>query len=328
MSATMPLTLERALKILGAGGLGDLRESDLPSLRRRAAKRWHPDRIASMKPPEEVIEVFAENFRLIDDAIELVHAHLRGNPSGNSSSKTPPAPEDVLRANAHELQARLREVWPEVKAKGYKRRDEEVVISGGYTVDEILKQELSEDIPMVAMIALSYAMTFLVGLCFVPVMIALSVPGFGFWEILAILIGAAPAVYLLAGFIALLPMSRLWLPQRFTNVVSALIEQILEIHQEIVEYCDNRHNAGLAFLISTPLWIARNLQRLVFFPIYTLAGACFSEQRLGRIVSREPRYAGIFESYAEILLSSDPATLDSDDLQNLAHLYNELSTPD
>ncbi|MBW4475663.1 MAG: hypothetical protein KME54_02020 [Tolypothrix brevis GSE-NOS-MK-07-07A] len=71
-------TLQEALLLLEISNLDRVVQSDLPLIRRKAFKRWHPDTIAHTNPSQETVKRYERNFRLIDQAIAMVEAYLRG----------------------------------------------------------------------------------------------------------------------------------------------------------------------------------------------------------------------------------------------------------
>lgn len=322
------LTLQDVQRILEIRNLDDLTDKDITQLRRRAQKRWHPDTIAHTKPSKEQEALYAENFSLINDAVELLRAYLSGDfEAGQQYSEeyqasTPESPAEVIRRNAPTMQDMLTRVQSEVKETHYKVEEASVTLSAGFLVKDMLKSDLDDNIlvvcvmsmygfawmsllPLAAIGIVGTANEFLAGLLVIPFMLV-------------------SFVHQICCILGIIPLSRYWLPAKVVNFIIPWINfgNLFYIFLAIFS------NFGcIAFFMGLPFLIIRAIVTLVkwliFAPLYAIASIIWGEKRFG-VIEQSVRYmAGVADWYVTKLITTEPSELETEELFVLSHLYDE-----
>ncbi|NES43097.1 J domain-containing protein [Moorena sp. SIO2C4] len=322
------LTLQDVQRILEISNLDDLTDKDITQLRRKAKKRWHPDTIAHTKPSKEQEALYAENFNLINDVVDLLRAYISGDfQAGQQYSEdyhasTPESPVDVIRRNAPTMQDMLTRVQHEVKETQYKVEESSVTVSDGFLVKDMLKSDLDDNILVVCVMSM-YGFVWISLLPFMAISIVLSVN-----EVLGVLLFiplmCVSIIHPICCILGIIPLSRYWLPVKVVNFIIPWINfgNIFYIFIAVFS------NFGcIAFFIGLPFLIIRMIVTLVkwliFAPLYAIAIMIWGEKRFG-IIKQNVRYmAGVADWYVTKLITTDPSQLETEDLFALSYLYDE-----
>ena len=111
------LTFDKAIELLEISNISRISINEILELKRRARKRWHPDKVAHLKDPE-ITKEYTLKFQQIEDACQLVSAYINGTyQAGEAFSSTNrhhsiyEEPEEVIRKNANNIQNTLKALW-------------------------------------------------------------------------------------------------------------------------------------------------------------------------------------------------------------------------
>jgi hypothetical protein len=319
------LTLQESLKLLEIINLDRIKEEDLIHIRRKAQKRWHPDTIAYTKPPPETVKRYERNFALIDVAVAIVGAYLKGNlhpttqsPKNYKTTHSVP-PEEIIRQNASTMQETLRSHWNKIKKIRYKFYEETVILSEGFRLKDLLKQDLRDNVPVICIVSLlSGAIFFLIIMTLLAFLtdespfVMSSV--YGIWGIQA-----------LSCVVGFLPLSRFWLPIKVSNFIAFFINLGIFFQLGVAKLTPR---CGCLLMIAIPMlitiYLAYIVKWVVLLPLYGLSGFILGDHRIGKIEKKKRYYAGLADWYIEELINGNPGKFTAQQLFDLSHLYSEL----
>jgi len=317
----------RAIEILEISDINCITDSDWITIRRRAKKRWHPDKILHLKPEPEVVRRYQENFALIEEAITFLKSYIAGDyTTGESTSRqyqqtTHENPEHIIRRNAPEMQETLKKVWGKVKQNRYKFSEEIQVVFSGNLFKDLLKQDLQDDMPFFS-ISSFFSGWVLVGFLTLIPLFALPKDSSSQKIVLATLI-CLWIVQAVACILGLLPLSRFWLPQKISDGVIYLINVGIRFLAFADQTGLNRiWIIGLYF--SLPVIFARVVQAIIITPLYWIVSLIIGNRTFGKIEQRGKYYAGLADWFIEQLIHGNPANFNKDELFALSHAYAEL----
>lgn len=311
------LNFDRAIEILEITDISKIKLADLPSIAKKAMGRWHPDRIVHAKDEDE-IRKYTENFQLIEPSIELVRSFLSGElhagaRSSGGKQRTYEEPAEVIRRHAEEIREQIRAAWADVKRTKYKWKEEVVVLSDGFSLRDLLRDDFKEDLAGLSVISLAYG---IVGFI-IPVFVgALIAPPLG---VLLIVIWGVQALACILGF---LPLSRFWLPTSIQPHMLKLIDIGLGVYNWA-----NRESYGssgwLQFLVQIPVLLSSAIKYIILFPLYEIAKLIVGDKRVGVVKKKVNYYAGMADWYVDQLLQMDPQKMNEEQLFDLSYLAKE-----
>ncbi|MCI4667250.1 MAG: hypothetical protein MRZ79_03750 [Bacteroidia bacterium] len=312
------LSFDQAIEILEVVDISKLSLNELPSLVKKAKRRWHPDRIAHQQNATE-IEKYTRNFQLIDDAAQMLEAYLKGDyqPGAkfekNENFHTESS-EDILRSQAPNMQESVSDIWASVKRQSFKKTIEKVQLSDGYRLRELLQMDFQEDLSSLAVISMIYGF-FIFGI--------LAAIATIFLPVLGGIIAIAGLIQVLACVLGFLPLSRFWLPTVVTDFVITCVDAGLAAYYSMRE---SSSNLIAQLLINIPYLLAKLIKYVILFPLYELAKALVGDKVVGVVYQTVSYYAGVADWYVDSLISKNPREMDMDDLYALSHLYGEFKT--
>lgn len=320
MSASISLT--EAIELLEILDIESTQVDDLRAIGRRAKRRWHPDRISYQNPSEERLRKYNQNFARIDDALEVIRAFLSGkaevSPKARFKNRGPEVtPEEAVRRHAPANQDTVRSAWNRVKETSFHMTLEEVVLSEGRTVKDLLDDDLNDEIPATALASLWIGLVIfmVVGLVasVLPAIIGATAGSI-------VLIGVTLAWFVQAGasIVALIPLCRFWLPDKYLAVVGQIVDKTVAIMYRTEE------ETWSIWVFGIPMMLILATNWAIIRPIYKLAGLVFSDKILGRNVVSMKYYAGLSEDYLEYLVNGDVRAFTAEELFHLAHAASEL----
>jgi hypothetical protein len=229
-----------------------------------------------------------------------------------------------MRKNASQMQSKLRSVWDRVRDIGYKMSEEVVVLVQGMSVRDMLRQDIADDIPKMCMASPpTFVLSFgVIGWIAASIMGAIS-------ETLGALAHGVVGILILAQMVscvvAILPLSRFWLPSWLVDVVGGFVNLGTLGARFLIGL------TGIPFLgwiIAFYVWgyiiLASIAQFLIFKPVYFIAGLFFGDKKYPDVKESRKFYGGLWEKYIEYLLAKDAESLEDDELFDLAHIYTEL----
>jgi hypothetical protein len=316
------MELKEALELLEITDVASIRAEDLKHIRKRAMRRWHPDRIAHSNPSPALLYQYEDNFKNIDLAMARIEAFVRdGITTDYRNKRTIPEsqtePEEIVTRNAPENQTTLKEAWAQVKAKQFEFHQEDVVLTEGISIQAALDEDLREKVPAIALFSLSAGFFYLVigllgGSLFAAVLEVLGLAWAGYLILLGI-IGAwiTQAASCLA---ILLPLSRFWMPPQLADFTVSIVNATLKASDSWLDDQDGvgkwAHGALSVFSFLAH-W-------LIAFPLYKVAGVLLGQRRIGRNVVRMSYYGGYRDRYIERLIQTPISSLSLDELFDLS----------
>lgn len=306
------VTLDFAIELLEILNINDVQVENLRSIRKRAFARWHPDRVAHTNNPD-LTKQYQENSQLIDQCVALIEDFLKGNYKAgekyNYQDSKQTDPIERLRKNAEELQQKIREVWPQVKVTNYKLEIVEDLISDGYKLGDVLRKDLKDEVQRLSFISMfDFALISLI-----PFALFIHL-GIGF------VYGLFWILQIISCIIIFLPLSRIWLG-RSVQFFTWFVKIGLTIGDHVNEFLGNIPWIQIVFGIPR---IFASLLYFIMYPLYFLAIAIIGDRVVGKITRKNKFYAGIQDWYIEDLLNRKIDNLDDNELNHIAHLYNEL----
>lgn len=326
-TAATDVSLEEAIRILELTDFPNLTLEELAGLRKRAMRRWHPDRIAHAKPAPELVAEYETNFVRVEPAIELLQRLLDGEediaPRREANKEREPAPEEAVRKYAEANQERLHRAWADVKGKPEFYTEEEVVLAEGISVAEALKADLDDKLPSTAVFSFAAGQAFLV-----VAILGLLIPGMilavlGLDSLIELIVGIGLviwATHALSCLLVLAPLSRLWVPPAIMQFAAKLVYWPIQWAEEWEE-------GFLSIVIQLVLHaVSLIVQNLIVRPIYWIAGEIWSGKRLFRAVTELRYYHGLSEAYVDRLAEKDTTLMDLDELFDLSHAASRLGS--
>lgn len=316
----MEVTFDQAIELLEIIDLSKLQEEDIPALEQKAKKRWHPDRVMHLNNPEITAE-YTEKFQQIETACRMINSFLAGTyKAGEAFTESFETdytePEEIIRQNAPAMQSKLHDSWPFIKEKKFKWSFREILLSDGFKLRDLLREDFKEDIAMLSIVSFTYGVFFLGVL---GLILGLISPVLG--TIVAI-IWLVQAISCVLGFA---PLSRFWLPAPIQDVMLRFINFGLGIYNWAEDQGQNASSPWVLLLVRVPVLIAKLVKYLVLFPLYELAKAIVGDKVVGVVKKKVNYYGDAAEWYIDELILKDPAEMTSDELFHLSYLYTELS---
>ena len=291
------ITFDKAIEILEITDIDDLTPKSLKRYVKTAKKRWHPDTILH-QDDSEVAEKFTQNFQLIEPAANLLNAYLKGDYHVGEKFKQKQEtmskePFEVIRENASEIQSKLKNLWDRIQEKKHKHTVEEVVLSDGFVLKDLLNDDFKEDIAMLSIISFfSYNNTFGI----LTLIIAIINPTIG------LIGGLFWLTYAIFCFLAFIPLSRFWMSEKLLPVMYWFIEFGIGIYNWMSQTFP-RSLAIQLFLRIIKLF-AQLVKYLVLFPLYELAKLAVGTKVVGIVKEKANYYANAADWYIEDLLLS------------------------
>jgi len=313
----MTLTFEQAIELLEITDITKLTTDNLQKIARAARKRWHPDLVNHLNDPV-LTQEYNSKFQEIDEAVGMVQSFLEGTYQTGAAfteqhDDTVNEPEEIIRANAHELQDTLKSLWALIKEKKYKWSLKEVVLSEGYKMVNILNEDFNEDIAKLSVISFFYGSLLFLLLIFI----------FGFFSpVLRTIAEIVWFIQALACILGFLPLSRFWLPQAVQEVMFKLINFGLGIYNWA---SDSAEHWLMQLLSQIPVLFAYAIKYVVLFPLYEITKAIVGEKVVGIVKKNVNYYAEAAEWYIDELMIKDPSVMSSDELYHLSYINTQLS---
>ena len=315
----MELTFDQAIELLEITDISQIKTEDIPQLEKTAKKRWHPDKVSHLNDAT-VTQEYTTKFQQVELACQMVYSYLQGTyhagqTFSNSNQRVHEEPEEVIRRNAHVMQNTLKDVWAYVKQNKYKWTKEDVLLSDGFKLRDLLHEDFEEDLAMLSVISLFYGVIVLGILTVIGAAINPNLGWFisGIWVI--------QAISCIFGFA---PLSRFWLPQGVSYWMLKFINLGLGIYNwaELQARLSNRF--VLRLLIQIPVLFAKLIKYLILFPLNEIAKIVVGNKVVGVVKQSVNYYAEAAEWYVDDLLVKQPNQMNSDELFDLSYLYSEL----
>lgn len=247
------------------------------------------------------MQYYQENFVRVEEAIDILRLfiggryHTQQNTSDAYSAPKQESSEEILRRNAPMMQTTLREIFAEVVARKFLFHQEDVVLSEGDKVRDLLRLDLSQKMPFYAALSFGYSIC-MAGLLFL-------ILGFASLFINSTILGGLVMVTALWGaiqslvcFMGLLPMSRFWLPQNLSDLMVRIINFPIFTMDSIM----NRNNLISALLRIVVFGVA-HLFNILALVLYQPAILLFGDRVVRRVVKKQDFYANYTDWYILIL---------------------------
>lgn len=281
--------LRQALTLLGIEDVRRVRLEDLDTVRRRAQRRWHPDRVLHDDPAGERVRLHEAQFKRIEPAVEALRRHLLSQ--GASGGSTRPAA----------IHAEFRSVWFGPNRPSLPHEDIELVVDWGCVVRDLLREDLAAGLGRTAVFALG------VGACVaLLVVLGAALIGVVASDLASLLILSAFAAWTghaLACLCVATPLSRAWTPAWLWRAaceavdVSAALGESWEV---------TRFGCIVRAALMT---VAAVVNLLVLTPISYALMALVGDARLGRASQTTRFYGGLSEWELDRLLRMDAGRL-------------------
>lgn len=335
------VSLNEAIKLLEITDIESLSVDELKKIIKKAKNRWHPDRVSHLNDIRKT-ERYTENFKKVDGAYETLKTYIEGqeifegsgfseksstqHTTSESINRQQAKPKPQANKAAQEsvysaayYQSKLAGIWDVVKKKKYKARQENVVLSEGFSLKELLFQDLSDDLPVLSIISLVYGYA-LLALLSIPVLIISNFIQFKLEYILV----AAFLIFGLCSIVAFLPLSRFWLPDR----VSSFVLGVVNIGLNFYNYLRNGgvENGLVMAFVYIPELFAKVIKFLIIYPIYWIVGCFFGHLRVGKIEKNIKYYGDAAEWYVDELLAKKPSDFSAENLEHINIIYDSLKS--
>lgn len=320
----LAMNLDKALDILEVNNPSEVRIDNLKSITRRAKKRWHPDTIAGLNPSAEKIQEYEGNFKLVDEAIFVLESFINGTyhspQSAFKGKEKPPqkSSEEVLREEAPAMQTTLKSIFDQVKKQKFMYSEDEVVLSEGDKIKDLMNDDLKQDIPFWAV--LSYFYSGYIG--FVLLIIGLflgAIAGEMTQNIISIIIVLYAVFQALVCFLLILPMSRFWLPEKLVEI----IQSVSIFNANLFSNFIFRVGSIWYFLYAIPRFFARIFYVFVYV-LYQPFILIFGNRVVRRVVRKHPYYANYAYWYIEDLINTPASQLSVENLFDLGDVHSNL----
>lgn len=315
----MELNFDQAIELLEITDINIIEVNDIDRIERKMKKRWHPDRVSHLNNPEITLD-YTTKFQQIEIACQMVISYINGTYQAgeafiNSANTENKEPETIIIENAPNIQSTIGSLWNLIKDKKYKWKQEEVVLSDGFKLKDLLQEDFKEDISMLSIVSFFYGII-LFGI--------LSLIGNAISPILGTLVGIFWGLQALSCFLGLLPLSRFWLPLSLQNVMIWFINFGLGIYNWAES--ESRGSAWwVQLLIMIPNLFALAVKYILLFPLNEIAKALLSDKIVGVVTKKVDYYAGAADWYIDELITKDPQEMSGDELFHLSYIYSELS---
>lgn len=315
----MSLTFDKAIAILEIADVSAILISDINTIRRSAQKRWHPDRIQKLKDENKIRE-YESNFKMIDEACVIIEAFLKGT---YHSGKAFEQQENQQRQkhwentikNAKTVQEEFKNVWSEIKSKGYKLSVKEVVLSDGFNLNDLLINDFKEDIAMTSIVSMFYGV-------FLGLMLATI--GYILSPMVGNLVMIPVVIHILFCLLGTLPLSRFWLNREVSNIMLKFINFGHSLF-EWAEFNSKESNKWyLQLLVFIPALFALGVKYIVLFPSYEIAKLFVKDKIVGIVKQKVNYYAEGAEWYIDNLLKKQVENMSDEEFEHLFYLYDDL----
>lgn len=311
------ISFDQAVELLEITDIKAVSTKDLPGLAKAAKKRWHPDTI-SHKGDSKEVERYTRNFQRIDEAILLIGQYLDGSIHAGQKRKagqerTHQEPEEVIRQNGSEIQSTLRSIWQKVKATKYKWTEEEVVLSDGFRLKDLIDQDFEDDIAAMSLISFVYGVV-LCGL--VGLLLGLIAPPLG------AIVGVFWLLQALSCLAGVLPISRFWMPKVLQGPMIWFVNFGLGIYHWARREAEMSDKAWLQLLVYLPALAAKAVKYLILWPTYAIAKLFIGDRVVGVVRKKVNYYGGYADWYVDQLIGKTPASMTKDELFDLSGLYS------
>jgi hypothetical protein len=316
----MELTFDKAIELLEITNISKIKIEDLPQLEKKLKKRWHPDRVSHLNDPA-ITEEYTVKFQQIELACQMVYSYLSGTyHAGDAFTQTKKntheEPEEIIRKNAPEMQQTLESVWNLVKEKKYKWSEQEMILSDGFKLKDLLHEDFKEDIAMLSVVSFFY------GLVFLGILTAI---GFAINPAIGTIVSIVLLLHVIACALGFAPLSRFWLPVPVSEVMIRFINFGLGIYHWAEDQAQNSSKSWVVLLIRIPVLFAKLIKYLILLPLTELAKVFVGNKIVGVVKQKVNYYAEAADWYIEQLINSHPDDMSSEELFHLSYIYSELS---
>jgi hypothetical protein len=315
----MELSFDQAIELLEITDIAKIQMEDVSQLEKKMKKRWHPDRVSHLNDPITTHE-YTSKFQQIEMACQMVISFLDGTYQAGeaftySTNQENAEPETIIRENAPDIQETLKDLWSLIQEKKYKWNEEEVLLSDGFKLKDLLREDFKEDIAMLSVVSFFYGLIFF-GL--------VSMIGHLISPVIGTLVSILWGLQALSCSLGLLPLSRFWLPLTVQNVMVWFINFGLKIYY----WAESESSVAawwIQLLVAIPNLFALAIKFILLFPLYEIAKAVVNDKIVGIVTKKVDYYAGAAVWYINDLLTKNPIDMSSDELFHLSYIYSELS---
>ncbi len=311
------MTLDEAIELLEiTEDIDKISEKELNNKRKRAMQRWHPDTVPHADDATK--SRYEKNFKNIEAAVQAIYQYRTGTyfsgqdfsqenaSSGSSNSRQQ---ESNLRSNAPVWLGNIQQKWQQIRQSGWSMHLKETILSDGFRLRDVLRADIKDDIMAVAITSLFYGFYAFVALSiptlFLPFLLILTLPIFIIHSLLCILL--------------VLPLSRIWMPDKLTDAAIFSCNKGLKIGDIILQIF-GRFKFFRA-LVNWPFYFAKGMTLLVIRPLYELTGSILKDKSVGMKKRRERYLSGFPEMYIDQLLQKDPNAMSLQELRHLSDLH-------
>ena len=294
----MELTFDQAIELLEITNISKVSIEDIPKIEKKAKKRWHPDKVSHLNDPE-ITKEYNTKFQEIEIACEMIYSFLKGTyhagEAFTQSKKTVyEEPEDIIRKNAPELQQTLKDLWNLIKERRYKWSEKEIILSDGFKLRELLKEDFKEDIAMLSVVSFFYGLISLGLLTAIATMIN---------PVLGTIVGIICLLQSLSCVIGFLPLSRFWLPSPVQDIMFKFINYGLGVYNWAEHQGQNSSKPWILLLVRIPVLFAKLIKYVILLPLYEITKAIVNDKIVGIVKSKVNYYAEAAEWYIEELIT-------------------------
>ena len=315
----MLLTFDKAIDLLEITDISKVNIEDIPQVEKKSKKRWHPDKVSHLND-SALTQEYTANFQNIERACQMISSYLMGTyQAGEAFTETHKTayeePEEVIRQNAPDLQADLKNLWSLIKEKKYKWSMKEVLLSDGFKLRDLLNDDFKEDIAMLSVISFFY------GILFLGIITAIAG---AISPALGVIFGIVWFLQAISCILGFAPLSRFWLNEQVSEIVFKFIDFGLGIYNWAEEQGQNSANGWVVLLIRLPVLFAKVIKYVIMLPLYELAKIFIGDKVVGIVKQNVNYYGDAAEWYVDELISKNPNEMTGEELFHLSYLYADL----
>lgn len=208
-------------------------------------------------------------FQQVEAACQLVLSYLEGTyHPGQAFTFTGDKwseyrePEEIIRENGDEIQSDLKEVWSYVREKNYKHSVQEVILSDGFSLKDLLTEDFKEDIAMLSVVSFFY------GLLLFGILAAIAS---AISPILGSIVGIIWLLQAISCGLGFAPPSCFWLNEQISEIAFGYSNFGLGIYNWTKEQAQNSSSNWILLFVRLPVIFAKIIKYIILFPLYEIA---------------------------------------------------------
>jgi hypothetical protein len=310
------MTLDEAIELLEiTEDIDKITDEKLREKRRRAMQRWHPDTVPLSDSATK--ERYEYQFKNIEVALGIIAKYRAGeyfagqesdNETASQSSRASQQQSEMSK-EAPTWQFDIQKIWQQIRAAGWNMTTKETVYSDGFSLRDVLRGDLKDDIMAVSVMSIFNGYYGFLLSC-IPLMI------FPYLIYVTLVIWA---IHTLLCFLLILPLSRIWMWDWLTDAAIYSCNKGIALGELMMNVLGRWK--FFRVLLTWPFYFAKGLTLLVIMPLYELVGYFLGDKRVGVKIRREKYFADFQEAYVSYLLTKVPSQMSWLELRHLSEIH-------